>query len=42
MNRIERWLRDSDLPVDKSLANSDGQPPSRTEERRSLLDLFRN
>jgi penicillin-binding protein 1A len=29
-------------PVDKSLANSDGQPPSRTEERRSLLDLFRN
>jgi penicillin-binding protein 1A len=33
-------------PIDKSLMNSDGLPPSRAgapaEERRSILDLFRN
>ncbi|MGZ5848269.1 MAG: penicillin-binding protein 1A [Ramlibacter sp.] len=30
-------------PGDKSLMNSDGQPPQRpAEERRSILDLFRN
>jgi penicillin-binding protein 1A len=34
-------------PEDKSLMNSDGLPPSRaqsspSEERRSILDLFRN
>ena len=35
------------VPEDKSLMNSDGLPPSRppaspSEERRSILDLFRN
>lgn len=35
------------VPGDRSLANSDGQPPARApaypvEERRSILDLFRN
>jgi penicillin-binding protein 1A len=34
-------------PEDKSLMNSDGLPPNRpqsspSEERRSILDLFRN
>jgi penicillin-binding protein 1A len=31
-------------PYDRSLMNSDGQPPPRapSEERRSILDLFRN
>jgi penicillin-binding protein 1A len=35
------------VPSDRSLANSDGQPPARgpaypVDERRSILDLFRN
>jgi penicillin-binding protein 1A len=35
------------MPEDKSLMNSDGLPPNRSpsppsEERRSILDLFRN
>jgi penicillin-binding protein 1A len=31
------------VPGDKSLMNSDGLPPARPpEERRSILDLFRN
>jgi DNA replication protein DnaC len=40
MNRIERWLRDSDLPVDKSLArfNMKRLPPKAARQVRALLD----
>jgi DNA replication protein DnaC len=40
MNRIERWLRDSDLPVDKSLARFDMKrlPTKAARQVRTLLD----
>ena len=40
MNRIERWLRDSDLPVEKSLARFDMKrlPAKVARQVRTLLD----
>jgi DNA replication protein DnaC len=40
MNRIERWLRDSDLPVDKSLARFDMKrlPAKAARQVRTLFD----
>jgi len=40
MNRIDRWLRDSDLPVDKSLARFDMKrlPTKAASRVRALLD----
>jgi DNA replication protein DnaC len=40
MNRIERWLRDSDLPLDKSLARFDLKrlPTKVARQARTLLD----
>ena len=40
MNRIERWLRESDLPLDKSLARFDMKrlPAKVARQARTLLD----